>query len=197
MQKESYALGLSLGSNLINSGIENLDYAEFLDGVKAVFENTQPKISINEAQDVLNQFFTKLQDEKGAKAKTESSAFLEENKKRTEVVTLPSGLQYEILQKGTGAIPKSTDTVEVHYHGTLPNGTVFDSSVVRGTPATFGVTQVIQGWIEALQLMPVGSKWKLFIPSHLAYGAHGAGSIPPHSALIFDVELLDIKNNFK
>ncbi|MCL1868515.1 MAG: FKBP-type peptidyl-prolyl cis-trans isomerase [Paludibacter sp.] len=195
MQKVSYALGLSLGSNLIHSGIKNLDYAEFLDGVKTVFENTQPKISINEAQDTLNQFFTKLQDEKGAKAKTESVAFLEENKKRAEVVTLPSGLQYEILQKGTGVVPKSTDTVEVHYHGTLPDGTVFDSSVVRETPAIFGVTQVIQGWVEALQLMPVGSKWKLFIPSHLAYGAHGTGSIPPHSALVFEVELLNIQNN--
>jgi FKBP-type peptidyl-prolyl cis-trans isomerase FklB len=194
MQKVSYALGLSLGSNLIHSGIEKIDYAEFIDGIKAVFEDEQPKISIDEAQNILNQLFTQLADEKGAKGKAESAAFLNQNKKRENVVTLPSGLQYEILHAGTGATPKATDTVEVHYHGTLPNGEVFDSSVVRGTPATFGVTQVIQGWVEALQLMPVGSKWKLFIPSELAYGAHGAGSIPPHAALVFEVELLSIKN---
>ncbi|GHV45627.1 peptidyl-prolyl cis-trans isomerase [Bacteroidia bacterium] len=193
MQKVSYALGLSLGSNLIHSGIETLDYAEFLDGVKAVFENVQPKISIDEAENVLNEYFIDLQDKKGAKAKAESAAFLAQNKNREGVVTLPSGLQYEILRAGTGATPQSTDTVEVHYHGTLPDGAVFDSSIVRGTPATFGVTQVIQGWVEALQLMSVGSKWKLFIPSELAYGAHGTGSIPPHAALVFEVELLGIK----
>ena len=109
------------------------------------------------------------------------------------MVTLPSGLQYEILTKGTGNIAKASDTVKVHYHGTLIDGNVFDSSVNRGEPATFGVTQVISGWVEALQLMPVGSKWKLFIPSDLAYGAQGAGqAIGPHTTLIFEVELLDI-----
>jgi FKBP-type peptidyl-prolyl cis-trans isomerase FklB len=193
MQKVSYALGLSLGSNLVSSGIKSLDFNEFTEGIKAVFENKEPKISIEEAQTALNEFFTKQEDERGAKIKAESAAFLENNKKNPNVITLSSGLQYEILTKGTGAIPKASDTVEVHYHGTLPDGTVFDSSVVRGTPATFGVTQVIQGWVEALQLMPVGSKWRLFIPSQLAYGSRGAGSIPPHAALIFDVELLTIK----
>lgn len=193
MKKISYALGLSLGSNLIHNGIEMLDYAEFLDGIKTVFENEQPKFSLKEAQNILNRYFTKLQDEKSTKAKDESAVFLAENKKRSNVITLPSGLQYEIMHKGTGAVPKSTDTVEVHYHGTLPDGTVFDSSVVRGIPASFGVTQVIQGWVEALQLMPVGSKWKLFIPSELAYGANGTGGIPPYSALVFEVELLNIK----
>ena len=106
---------------------------------------------------------------------------------------MASGLQYEVMTSGTGVVPTSTDTVKVHYHGTLIDGNVFDSSVSRGEPATFGVTQVISGWVEALQLMPVGSKWKLFIPSELAYGAQGAGqAIPPHTALIFEVELLDI-----
>ena len=127
------------------------------------------------------------------KAKEEGVLFLIENAKRAEVTTLPSGLQYEILTKGNGDTPKSTDNVKVHYHGTLINGTVFDSSVNRGEPATFGVTQVISGWVEALQLMSVGSKWKLYIPSNLAYGERGAGgSIPPHTTLIFEVELLDI-----
>lgn len=121
-------------------------------------------------------------------------AFLEENKKKENVVTLDSGLQYEILTKGTGAIPKATDSVKCHYHGTLLDGTVFDSSVQRGQPAVFGVNQVIKGWVEALQLMPVGSKWKLYIPSELAYGEQGAGgSIEPNTALIFEVELLGIE----
>ena len=119
--------------------------------------------------------------------------FLAENAKRTEVVTLASGLQYEVITEGQGATPKASDTVKVHYHGTLIDGKVFDSSVQRGEPATFGVTQVISGWVEALQLMPVGSKWKLFIPSNLAYGAQGAGqAIGPHTTLVFEVELLDI-----
>ena len=118
---------------------------------------------------------------------------MESNGKRPEVITLKSGLQYEIINKGNGNQPKASDKVRVHYHGTLIDGTVFDSSVRRGEPATFGVTQVISGWVEALQLMPVGSKWKLYIPSNLAYGAQGAGQhIGPHTTLIFEVELLDI-----
>jgi FKBP-type peptidyl-prolyl cis-trans isomerase FklB len=120
-------------------------------------------------------------------------AFLEENKKREGVVTLPSGLQYEVINEGDGAIPKATDKVKCHYHGTLIDGTVFDSSVQRGQPAVFGVNQVIKGWVEALQLMSVGSKWRLYIPSDLAYGKQGAGgSIEPNTTLIFDVELLGI-----
>ena len=126
-------------------------------------------------------------------AQSEGKAFLASNAKRAEVVTLESGLQYEIISAGTGSTPTASDSVKVHYHGMLIDGTVFDSSVNRGEPATFGVTQVISGWVEALQLMPVGSKWKLFIPSDLAYGAQGAGqSIAPHSTLVFEVELLDI-----
>jgi len=150
-------------------------------------------MSYEEAQTVINDFFQTLQAKVGGEAQSEGIAFLEENSKRTEVVTLASGLQYEILTEGAGATPTASDNVKVHYHGTLIDGKVFDSSVNRGEPATFGVTQVISGWVEALQLMPVGSKWKLYIPSELAYGAQGAGqAIAPHTALVFEVELLDI-----
>ena len=193
MQKISYALGLSLGNNLKNNGIEKLDYQELAKGIQDVFEAKQLEMTEEEAQTVLNDFFQAQQTKMEQKAKEEGVLFLIENAKRAEVTTLPSGLQYEILTKGNGDTPKSTDNVKVHYHGTLINGTVFDSSVNRGEPATFGVTQVISGWVEALQLMSVGSKWKLYIPSNLAYGERGAGgSIPPHTTLIFEVELLDI-----
>ena len=157
-------------------------------------EHRKPEISYQEAQTAINDFFRALQDKAGQKNREEGQAFLAANARRPEVVTLPSGLQYEVVREGTGAKPKASDTVEVHYHGTLIDGTVFDSSVRRGTPATFGVTQVIPGWVEALQLMPVGSKWKLYIPSELAYGAQGAGgAIGPHTTLVFEVELLGIK----
>ena len=193
MEKISYALGLSLGNNLINSGIGELDYAKLAKGIQDVLEQNQPEISYQEAQQVINTFFEALQAKAGEAAIAAGKNFLAENAKRPEVVTLPSGLQYEILTKGTGNIAKASDTVKVQYHGTLIDGNVFDSSVNRGEPATFGVTQVISGWVEALQLMPVGSKWKLFIPSDLAYGAQGAGqAIGPHTTLIFEVELLDI-----
>ncbi len=193
MEKISYALGLSLGNNLLQSGIEKLDYKQLSKGIQDVLENNKPDMSYQEAQAVINDFFQSLQDKMNEKNIKEGKQFLEENAKRAEVVTLPSGLQYEIITKGNGAIPKASDTVKVHYHGTLIDGNVFDSSVRRGEPATFGVTQVIPGWVEALQLMPVGSKWKLYIPSNLAYGAQGAGqAIPPHTTLVFEVELLDI-----
>jgi len=193
MEKVSYALGLSLGNNLLGSGVNALDYAELAQGIQDVMEQKKPKMSYEEAQTVINDFFQSLQAKGGDKAQSEGKAFLEENSKQAGIVTLPSGLQYEIMSEGTGATPKASDSVKVHYHGTLIDGKVFDSSVNRGEPATFGVTQVISGWVEALQLMPVGSKWKLFIPSELAYGAQGAGqAIAPHTALIFEVELLDI-----
>jgi FKBP-type peptidyl-prolyl cis-trans isomerase FklB len=193
MDKVSYALGLSLGNNLLSSGINELNYAKLARGIQDVMENEKPEISYQEAQAIVNDFFHELQSKVGEQAQAQGKAFLEANGKRTGVVTLPSGLQYEIMTKGTGSIPKASDSVKVHYHGTLIDGNVFDSSVQRGEPATFGVTQVISGWVEALQLMPVGSKWKLFIPSALAYGAQGAGqAIAPHSALIFEVELLEI-----
>ena len=193
MDKVSYALGLSIGNNFQNSGIKQLQVADFVKGLEDVLGEKQPAISYEEAKQVINDYFMKLQQERLEINKQAGAEFLEINRHKAGVVELPSGLQYEILKQGTGAKPSASDKVKCHYHGTLINGTVFDSSVQRGEPATFGVSQVIPGWIEALQLMPVGSKWRLFIPSNLAYGEHGAGDvIEPNSTLIFDVELLDI-----
>ena len=194
MDKVSYALGLSLGNNLISSGITSLNISKLSQGIKDVLEQNQPEISYQEAQDVINEYFQNLQSKMSAKTIEEGKAFLESNGNRPEVVTLKSGLQYEVIREGNGPVPTATNTVKVHYHGTLIDGTVFDSSVRRGEPAAFGVTQVISGWVEALQLMPVGSKWKLYIPSDLAYGAQGAGQhIGPHTTLVFEVELLGIE----
>lgn len=193
MDKVSYALGLSIGNNFQNSGIKCLQVEDFVLGLSDVLNEKQPAISYDEAKKVINDFFLRLHKEKLEINKKAGEEFLSINKGRAGVVTLPSGLQYQVLQQGNGEKPKATDKVKCHYHGTLINGTVFDSSVERGTPAVFGVNQVIPGWVEALQLMPVGSKWRLFIPSNLAYGENGAGEmIEPNSTLIFDVELLDI-----
>ena len=193
MDKVSYALGLSIGNNFQNSGIKKLQVEDFVKGLEDVLGEKQPDISYEEAKQVINDYFMKLQQERLEINKQAGAEFLEINRHKAGVVELPSGLQYEILKQGTGAKPSASDKVKCHYHGTLINGTVFDSSVQRGEPATFGVSQVIPGWVEALQLMPVGSKWRLFIPSNLAYGEHGAGDvIEPNSTLIFDVELLDI-----
>ena len=193
MDKVSYALGLSIGNNFQNSGIKKLQVEDFVKGLEDVLGEKQPAISYEEAKQVINYYFMKLQQERLEINKQAGAEFLEINRHKAGVVELPSGLQYEILKQGTGAKPSASDKVKCHYHGTLINGTVFDSSVQRGEPATFGVSQVIPGWVEALQLMPVGSKWRLFIPSNLAYGEHGAGDvIEPNSTLIFDVELLDI-----
>lgn len=193
MDKVSYALGLSLGSNLANSGVKDLNINDLKQGINDVLEGKQPAIPFDEAQEILNKYFEEIRSNAFQKNISQGESYLAENAKRTEVTTTDSGLQYEILKKGEGKVPTATDTVKVHYHGTLLNGTVFDSSVQRGEPATFGVTQVIQGWVEALQLMPVGSKWKLSIPYQLAYGERGAGqSIEPFSTLIFEVELIDI-----
>ena len=193
MDKVSYALGLSIGNNFQNSGIKQLQVADFVKGLEDVLGEKQPAISYEEAKQVINDYFMKLQQERLEINKQAGAEFLEINRHKAGVVELPSGLQYEILKQGTGAKPSANDKVKCHYHGTLINGTVFDSSVQRGEPATFGVSQVIPGWVEALQMMPVGSKWRLFIPSNLAYGEHGAGDvIEPNSTLIFDVELLDI-----
>ena len=193
MDKVSYALGLSIGNNFQNSGINNLVVEDFIDGLKAVLSGGKPAISYDEAKQVIDEFFVKLQKEKLELNKKAGEEFLNINRHKAGVVELPSGLQYEVLKKGEGKRPSATDKVKSHYHGTLINGTVFDSSIQRGEPAVFGVSQVIPGWVEALQLMEVGSKWRLFIPSDLAYGEHGAGNlIEPNSTLIFDVELLDI-----
>lgn len=193
MDKVSYALGLSIGNNFQNSGINDLQIEDFVKGLNDVLGDVTPEISYDEAKQILNDFFMNLQKGKLELNKKAGEEFLSINKGKAGVVTLPSGLQYEVLQKGTGAKPTASDKVKCHYHGTLINGAVFDSSVERGEPAVFGVSQVIPGWVEALQLMEVGSKWRLFIPSDLAYGENGAGdAIEPNSALVFDVELLDI-----
>lgn len=193
MDKVSYALGLSIGNNFQNSGIKDLQVEDFIKGLTDVMEEKQPAITYDDAKEVINEYFIKLQKEKMEINKKAGEEFLHINKGRAGVVELPSGLQYQVLKQGNGAKPSATDKVKCHYHGTLINGTVFDSSVQRGQPAVFGVNQVIPGWVEALLLMPVGSKWRLFIPSNLAYGEHGAGEmIEPNSTLIFDVELLDI-----
>ncbi|MCQ2232932.1 MAG: FKBP-type peptidyl-prolyl cis-trans isomerase [Paludibacteraceae bacterium] len=193
MDKISYALGISMASNLKSTGINNLNLSEFQKGFADIIEGRKPSMEIDEAQMLLGQYFNKLQQEADARNKEIGEKFLAENKKREGIITTASGLQYEILTAGNGPKPKATDTVKCHYEGRLIDGTVFDSSIRRGEPATFGVGQVIAGWVEALQLMPVGSKWRLYIPSDLAYGAHGAGDIiGPNAALIFDVEVLQI-----
>lgn len=193
MDKVSYALGLSIGNNFMNSGITHLQTEDFMQGLSDVLSGKKPELDYEEAKQVINDFFGKLQQEKFENNKKAGEEFLAINRKKAGVTELPSGLQYQVLRKGEGPVPTASDKVKVHYTGSLINGQVFDSSVERGTPAEFGVTQVIPGWVEALQLMPAGSKWRLFIPSALAYGEQGAGqSIEPNSTLIFDVELLDI-----
>jgi FKBP-type peptidyl-prolyl cis-trans isomerase FklB len=193
MDKLSYALGMSMASNLMNSGLQQLDVKSFVEAFTVIMNNTTPSMSPQEANKVIQSYFSRQQDEMLSKNLEAGKAFLAENRKKEHVISLPSGLQYEVLVEGNGAKPKATDKVRCHYHGTLLNGTVFDSSVERGQPAIFGVNQVIKGWVEALQLMAVGSKWRLYIPSELAYGEQGAGgSIEPNSTLIFDVELLEI-----
>jgi FKBP-type peptidyl-prolyl cis-trans isomerase FklB len=193
MNKISYALGLSIGNNFLNSGIKDLNTEDFVKGLKDVLSDIRPEIDYDEAKQIINDYFVELQAEKLEVNKKAGAEFLRINKEKAGVVTLPSGLQYEVLKKGEGAKPSLSDKVKCHYHGTLINGTVFDSSVQRGEPAMFGVSQVIPGWVEALQLMNIGSKWRLSIPSELAYGEHGAGeAIEPNSTLVFDVELLDI-----
>lgn len=200
LDRISYALGLSMGNNFRSSGIQTLDIHDFADGVAAVFSGETPKMTYDEAKEEIRKFFTAMEEKQKeaaaqmAKVNEEAgAAFLGENGKRPEVKTTASGLQYEVIEEGTGAMPKAGDQVTVHYTGKLIDGTVFDSSIERGEPATFGVTQVIPGWVEALQLMKEGAKWRLFIPSALAYGPQGAGGvIGPNQTLIFDVELLEV-----
>ena len=193
LDKVSYSLGLSIASNLISSGVTTINAEAFIDGLNVVFSGKMPEIMPDEANNILQDYFDKLQQAKGKEAKAEGEKFLAENKKKEGVVALPSGLQYKILTGSNGPKPKASDTVKCHYEGRLINGTVFDSSIRRNEPAEFPVSGVIAGWVEALQLMPVGSKWQLYIPSELAYGTHGAGqSIGPNQTLIFDVELLAI-----
>jgi FKBP-type peptidyl-prolyl cis-trans isomerase FklB len=193
MDKVSYALGLSIGNNFRNAGIKELNTQDFLKGLSDVFCENETEISYDEAKKVIDECFAKLQVQKSEINRQAGEEFIRINRGKAGVTELPSGLQYEILKRGNGAKPKMSDKVKCHYHGTLINGVVFDSSVQRGKSATFGVSQVIPGWTEALQMMPVGSKWRLFIPPRLAYGEEGAGGmIEPNSTLVFDVELLDI-----
>jgi len=194
MDKLSYAVGMSMASNLMNSGLKNIDVDSFVKAFNDVMNNNALSLEPQEANQILQDYFSKQQEEMLNKNIEKGKTFLAENSKKEGVTTLPSGLQYEVITEGSGDKPKATDSVKCHYHGTLLDGTVFDSSVQRGQPAVFGVNQVIKGWVEALQLMSVGSKWKLFIPSNLAYGEQGAGSsIEPNSTLIFEVELLGIE----
>lgn len=192
--KFSYAVGMSIASNVKQQGIIDSLSVELMSKAFAdVFSGATPLISAEESQAVIQQYMMEMQSKAGEKAAAEGRKFLEENKKKPGVITLPSGLQYLVMKEGTGEMPKETDKVTTHYHGTLINGEVFDSSVDRGQPASFPVNGVIRGWVEALQLMKVGSKWKLFVPSELAYGANGAGpKIGPNTTLIFEVELLSI-----
>ena len=195
MDKFSYAIGLGIGQNLKGMGATNIVIEDFARAITDIFEGKELAISHNEAREIVNKYFEELEQKISAANLEQGKAFLEQNKQRPEVVTLPSGLQYEVLTEGNGKKAQATDQVKCHYEGTLIDGTMFDSSIKRGQPATFGVNQVIPGWVEALQLMPEGSKWRLYIPSELGYGAHGAGEmIPPHSTLIFDVELIEVLN---
>lgn len=193
MDKFSYAIGMGIGQNLKSMGADKLVIEDFAQAIKDVYDNENTKMSFTEARDLVNTFFAAKEAQMSEESKKEGEEFLVNNAKRPEVTTLPSGLQYEVIKEGNGRKPIATDRVKCHYEGTLIDGTVFDSSIKRGVPAVFGVNQVIKGWVEALQLMSEGSKWRLFIPSDLAYGDQQAGEmIPPHSTLIFDVELLQV-----
>lgn len=201
MDNVSYALGLGIGSQLKSMGAESLNIDDFAQAIKDVLNDSELKISMADSQKIVQKFFQEQEAkqraamaETGKKLKAEGEAYLAENAKKDGVITTASGLQYTVLKEGTGKSPKSTDTVVCHYEGFLTNGTVFDSSIQRGEPAAFPLNGVIAGWTEGLQLMKEGGKNRFFIPYHLAYGEAGAaGSIPPYAALIFDVELIEVK----
>lgn len=200
MDKLSYALGLGIGRQLAQMGATSLSIDDFATAIKDVLAGAELKVSDQEAQTLVQEFFRKQEEkanaemaEKGKKAKTEGEQYLADNAMKEGVVTLPSGLQYKVLSEGNGKKPKATDKVKCHYEGFLVDGTVFDSSIRRGEPAVFPLNQVIAGWTEGLQLMQEGAKYRFFIPYHLGYGEHGAGaSIPPYAALVFDVELIEV-----
>ncbi|KGN82416.1 peptidylprolyl isomerase [Porphyromonas cangingivalis] len=194
MDKISYALGLSIGNNFKASGVNSIAVEDFVAGLNDVLADKDPQISYEDAKVVINEYFMKLQQERFENNKAAGVEFLKINGCREDVTTLPSGLQYQVLVMGDGPKPTLSDSVKCHYHGTLINGVVFDSSVNRGEPAVFPLGGVIKGWTEILQLMPVGSKWRVTIPYDLAYGERGAGqAIEPYSTLIFDIELLGIE----
>lgn len=194
--KASYGIGLQMGQQLAQSGLEGLNVAAIAKGIATSLTGEMPEIEVDDINNALRELHTRaeaVRQEQAKAAAAEGEAFLKDNALRPEVTVTESGLQYEVLVEGNGEIPTSDKQVRVHYHGELTDGTVFDSSVKRGQPAEFPVTGVIAGWVEALQMMPVGSKWKLYVPQDLAYGERGAGAaIPPFAALVFEVELLDI-----
>ena len=201
MDKLSYALGLGIGQQLAQMGAgEFLNISDFAQSITDVLQGNELQVPHREAQQIVNEYFQqqeqKMQAErkkKGKAAKEEGEKYLAENAKKDGVITTPSGLQYQVLRQGNGKRPTAKDTVKCHYEGFLIDGTVFDSSVQRGEPATFGLQQVIAGWTEGLQLMQEGGKYRFFIPYRLAYGEGGAGQlIPPFAALIFDVELIEV-----
>ncbi|MGP1557592.1 MAG: FKBP-type peptidyl-prolyl cis-trans isomerase [Porphyromonas gingivalis] len=193
MDKVSYALGLSIGNNFKSSGIDSVVMDDFMQGLSDVLEEKAPQLSYDEAKHEIEAYFMDLQQKAVKLNKEAGEEFLKINAHKEGVTTLPSGLQYEVIKMGEGPKPTLSDTVTCHYHGTLINGIVFDSSMDRGEPASFPLRGVIAGWTEILQLMPVGSKWKVTIPSDLAYGDRGAGEhIKPGSTLIFIIELLSI-----
>ncbi len=192
LDRLSYSLGLSIAGSLLSSGIADIN-VQAIAAVTAAYAGTTPDIAPDEAERIIQEHLRGIQAQQGAAAKAAGEKFLADNAKQEGVTTLPSGLQYKIITPAAGAIPALKDTVRCHYEGRLIDGTVFDSSYRRGTPAEFPVSGVIAGWVEALQMMPVGSKWQLYIPSALAYGEHGAGSsIGPNETLIFDIELIGI-----
>ena len=193
MDKFSYAIGLGIGQNLLSMGARGINVEDFAQAISDVLNGNNTAITHNEAREIVNKYFEELEAKMNAENIEKGKAFLAENANKEGIVTLPSGLQYQVLKEGNGKKPAATDRVKCHYEGTLIDGTLFDSSIKRGQPAVFGVNQVIKGWVEALQLMGEGAKWKLFIPSELGYGAQQAGElIPPHSTLIFEVELIEV-----
>ena len=194
LEKVSYAVGMSIGESLKAQNLEDIDTKKLSLAMDAIFKNQDPLFTAEEANGIIQAYLDTKKNAAYGSLKLEGEKFLENNKSNKDIQTTESGLQYEIIKSGNGKRPSKVDSVSVHYHGTLIDGTVFDSSVERGTPASFGVHQVIPGWTEALQLMDIGSKYRLFIPQELAYGAnpHPGGPIQPFSALIFEVELLEI-----
>ena len=193
LERFSYALGMSVASNLIKSGVKKVNPDVFLKAVNDTFTGEIPLLLPKEANEILENFMESAHQDQGEDNLSDGLKFLAENKNRDGVIELPSGLQYEVVVQGDGELPSASDTVKCHYHGTLIDGTVFDSSVERGQPAELPVSAVIPGWVEALQLMPVGSKWRLYVPPELAYGEQGAGGvIKPNATLIFEIELLEI-----
>ena len=201
MDKLSYALGLGIGRQLSQMGANDLNAADFAQAVKDMIDGKEPQVPAAEAQQIVEDFFRRQEEKQRAEAaekykgaKSEGEKYLSENAKKEGVVTLPSGLQYKVLKEGNGKSPKATDKVVCHYEGMLVDGTMFDSSIQRGEPATFPLNGVIAGWTEGLQLMKEGAKYRFFIPYQLGYGERGAGaSIPPFAALVFDVELIEVK----